>query len=1521
MTSRHAEIRVWTAYRDELTSWLCLLDDRYATELQETMSSSVEVLQVKLEAGKAARSTKLWFLLRQSMSKFQRGQDLVHLIEVKQMGASAGYELWRSLNNELSVCSRVEGQALREQALGLVPPKHLKRPLDVARWYTTELLKFEAQVKHRFPELLIGEQEGVLCLMKHLDSETKRYLLLHHSTKSMGELMTGLQFYDEQLRVMDFQREGASGYANAFKGGKGGKGDRDKSNKGSKGNKGNKGEKGEKGLKGGKAKGKDRKGDRSGKGDRARSKSREAKKTDVCRNCGKTGHWARDCWAPSKDKAAAATSQAVTTQPEAPSSSSSTSAKAAAQPTTKGSGKAQSSIKTFLEGYHFGMMLTNQVVSFPSDDRIYWLIDSGSSFHIITRETLESDHVKILSWLEGRPKSYAETATGDSVEIGGSTHVLVEVCFETTAPASSKSSSERKSDAVYMCKARFEAVISDQIKHNLLNINLLCQNGGWEPTLCVQQGGITVRKHGVTLKPTLFASVSWLASVRSDHPLALKPQDLIAKTEQHRQNRSRKSSADCDFHRSTSNRSYRNSARVCVEPENPELLDISCLDEMSDCKGHVSHEHADLDQGETKEKLRAVDELLGAAPSSFESVSHAGKPVFHELDSHTCLFSCADDNIISHGEQNNNTTPAVEWLVHACDSSTTAAYFPLSCFGRDLQEQSPKYRPESLGCPKHQEPPSFVVDALAHHGKGANGGGTSHERDNGPLYQRAGGYARGSASAQDATRGRAPGEQNHRGRGATRSPTRRGDFTGHDLRPITPAIRRGDGGRSRRCDNDGATIIPSSQSAHDGGAAVLPQGHSAHADAANTQDIEEERGPEEGRGDLDGREEDLGGKIRRLRDKWQRPRGLATLHGSEGSQERYIEAQEGEAGRGAEAYGGKARRSGTEWATSGLPHRTDPERQASLHELRLADLDMSPLRRVLADARQQRDRRPLLHGVSETSSRVPPDVGAAYRELEELHGESTIRTGDSPAGPCRLEHLEASDERAIGARDWSSPRERIRNPRPRTGQLHGNRDRTGTSDPGDCDRGGGQNFLQRPRQRVQRSRCRIPTRTTGGIGDQQRLDQRHRMPPAGRAFRNLQPASNVAATSHGTDCGQRHNHGAHKRPDSTAWTQRTEGNSTVEGEPFLQRIPSGLTEENPTALDPPRDSAQLPLSLEGPEADLRSTVRRVAAQGPPPTTSAATTARGHHQLSLRMELEHGLLTGAAYEERRRARSRGILNARARTGDSQGPSDSPTATACAEIDNGGGDTHHPSSRRGDHGSTHGATNDDGTTNGEFTGQGHNGHTASHGSTVRFYRDGQGSIIRFHRNGSTPPRVQSQARESIANPLRGKDPFVNALPESEKEEPNRYHIMLEEDVVGDTVRNRQAELPKALDGFVPPPEAPKTKELFLPYVPGGGPPIDWVRQHGVTPKCPGCQEGVSSSRHSQKCVKRYQKWLRDSIDDALEALDEGPRVDRRPEELIGEDPYDDDEQMKPNKRTRFGGERRSERLILSKQESET
>ena len=78
-------------------------------------------------------------------------------------------------------------------------------------------------------------------------------------------------------------------------------------------------------------------------------------------------------------------------------------------------------------------------------------------------------------------------------------------------------------------------------------------------------------------------------------------------------------------------------------------------------------------------------------------------------------------------------------------------------------------------------------------------------------------------------------------------------------------------------------------------------------------------------------------------------------------------------------------------------------------------------------------------------------------------------------------------------------------------------------------------------------------------------------------------------------------------------------------------------------------------------------------------------------------------------------------------------------------------------------------------------------------------------------------------------------------------------------------------QAAEGYIQPRDGDRYKELHLPYIPGGGPPIDWVRQQGATPKCPGCSEAANSSRHSVRCVRRYQKWLRDAIDGALDELE--------------------------------------------------
>ena len=101
----------------------------------------------------------------------------------------------------------------------------------------------------------------------------------------------------------------------------------------------------------------------------------------------------------------------------------------------------------------------------------------ASSYHVVSRATLESGHVKVLS-RKKRPKTVCQTATGDLVEVGSDTHATIEVNFLTTRPI-------EKQEGVlstFACTCRLEAVVSDEIKHNLINLNLLCWKG-WKAHL------------------------------------------------------------------------------------------------------------------------------------------------------------------------------------------------------------------------------------------------------------------------------------------------------------------------------------------------------------------------------------------------------------------------------------------------------------------------------------------------------------------------------------------------------------------------------------------------------------------------------------------------------------------------------------------------------------------------------------------------------------------------------------------------------------------------------------------------------------------------------------------------------------------------------------------------------------------------------------------------------------------------------------------------------------------------------
>ena len=417
------------------------------------------------------------------------------------------------------------------------------------RWFTTELLKCETLISKRFPELVISEQEAVLHILRFLDEDAKRYLLLHQTTSGMEAMMRGLQFYDEQLRVLNFQKEHHS-FASAFGSEKDGKG---KDGKGKKGKDG-KGKKGDKPDKSGKGKGVKKK---DGAANREPSR---AKKTDICLNCGKKGHWARDCWKPAKQASAVQQEQSGASSSNTPNPKAAAPPNAAAapkadpsKPTTKGDvGKGNGNnpanppkgIRTMLEGSYFAMStcvfgdlqmpeeirdgfsmpLTAASSTVYHEDATYWWLDSGSSFHVVSRETLDGGHVKILS-RQSKPKTVCQTATGDLVEVGSDTHVRIEVSFLTTRALPARHRQHGDVLSTYACTFRLEAVVSDQIKHNLINLNLLCWKG-WKPML--HEGLLTAEQRGVVLLPHLYGDCAWLESVAPEHPSAMYAGELMS---------------------------------------------------------------------------------------------------------------------------------------------------------------------------------------------------------------------------------------------------------------------------------------------------------------------------------------------------------------------------------------------------------------------------------------------------------------------------------------------------------------------------------------------------------------------------------------------------------------------------------------------------------------------------------------------------------------------------------------------------------------------------------------------------------------------------------------------------------------------------------------------------------------------------------------------------------------------------------------------------------------------------------
>ncbi|CAE7265621.1 unnamed protein product [Symbiodinium sp. CCMP2592] len=167
-----------------------------------------EIVQADLNPETAARSSKLFYYLTQSLAKWERGSELLRSCSKRQGQSACGYEVIRTITSQYSIVSRME---VREQALKLYQHVgHLKRPTDLIRHLEDSFSKSEAKLSN-FPELQLSEADRCSVLLQSLGAEVRQYVVLHGSSSNWEALRRTLTYYEEQLRLCE--APGSSGRA------------------------------------------------------------------------------------------------------------------------------------------------------------------------------------------------------------------------------------------------------------------------------------------------------------------------------------------------------------------------------------------------------------------------------------------------------------------------------------------------------------------------------------------------------------------------------------------------------------------------------------------------------------------------------------------------------------------------------------------------------------------------------------------------------------------------------------------------------------------------------------------------------------------------------------------------------------------------------------------------------------------------------------------------------------------------------------------------------------------------------------------------------------------------------------------------------------------------------------------------------------------------------------------------------------------------------------------------------------
>ena len=175
---RMKEVEGWHTFLEILSLWLALQEKAFVRELQLCVPVKAEIVQTKLPSDTAARSSKLFYYLTQSLAKWERGLELLRSCSKRQGMSACGYEVVRTITLQYGIVFRMEAVYVRDSALKLFQSVgEIKRPTDLIRHLEDAFAKSESKLTN-FPELKLSEADRCSVLLQSL-REVRQYVVLH----------------------------------------------------------------------------------------------------------------------------------------------------------------------------------------------------------------------------------------------------------------------------------------------------------------------------------------------------------------------------------------------------------------------------------------------------------------------------------------------------------------------------------------------------------------------------------------------------------------------------------------------------------------------------------------------------------------------------------------------------------------------------------------------------------------------------------------------------------------------------------------------------------------------------------------------------------------------------------------------------------------------------------------------------------------------------------------------------------------------------------------------------------------------------------------------------------------------------------------------------------------------------------------------------------------------------------------------------------------------------------------------